>query len=812
MALGLAASLISWAPPAWAKPGDPIGGKLCRDVYPDLKGKPLTDRTKIPGLGSNNQSSLNSTRKFSYENPAEVIRDIAMSADDLLELGSDYKQYDPEKATSEAEFKELWRKRAGARFNKYNEDKASDLEKWKNGEIKKKPSNPLPWKKWLNTYIPNQGNDAKGKAFEKYLVEQLGLLGDDWWCQAGIEGPDGKPINNRRYDFYNPKLKAALDAKAYSGTDRKQVLVDRDVKARTGVDVQQINSRKPTKATAKFLTDNGGRAPAHYQANAEQVNRSAPKKGTPAAKLFTTDPNKPSKGAMPDMVNRTGKIAAEAKSYQDANRQLWRESGPRAAPPPRPGGIDWTSMELRYLADDPKGLNYAFRADDIPGFEDSDEADDDAVAPGYGGLEAAELSSDAFFTWLALPREKFWVNLNPDQPDRVIDKTFAKTDAGRVLLEADIQMKRDNVRLMHPDTPSGKKFWDALKVENHSLCYPGVRFWIEPKPAIVRQHGDELFILDAPLKVSAERMDYDTAPPGGQACHASEATLDYNHRQYLKYVVPEVEKAVNNNAAYADLRRVYTSRVAAEWIRERDWKHPGAFHDIIDSGDISRWPARTEWDPHEVWEEMRKEFTTVQYEVTREYSDGDQTYTITVGVSGGVDFGRSPRDNLKAATFKRDYPQLPGTVTASRNDVVEYGAEADEAFLGGDSLPAQEPPPPTTPPPTTTSPTPTASPTATDAPSDRPTATGRPTTSEPPASSTPKPSRIPTTDPVRPTHRSRDIARPSATTSPDPAGLASTPPAGGDLAQTGGPGLLSVVIGALLVSAGVGILLRRRQR
>jgi hypothetical protein len=69
---------------------------------------------------------------------------------------------------------------------------------------------------------------------------------------------------------------------------------------------------------------------------------------------------------------------------------------------------------------------------------------------------------DTFFTWLALPPQSFWVNLNPNQPDRIIDPQLARTDAGRVMLESDLLLKKTTVGLINPDTPLGDAFWDEL--------------------------------------------------------------------------------------------------------------------------------------------------------------------------------------------------------------------------------------------------------------------------------------------------------------------------------------------------------------
>ena len=67
-----------------------------------------------------------------------------------------------------------------------------------------------------------------------------------------------------------------------------------------------------------------------------------------------------------------------------------------------------------------------------------------------------------FFIGLALPNEKFWVNLRPDSPDNILDSDLEKTDIGRIFLEADLQLKKDTSSFTSPQTQEGKAYWDKL--------------------------------------------------------------------------------------------------------------------------------------------------------------------------------------------------------------------------------------------------------------------------------------------------------------------------------------------------------------
>jgi Xanthomonas XOO_2897-like deaminase len=141
------------------------------------------------------------------------------------------------------------------------------------------------------------------------------------------------------------------------------------------------------------------------------------------------------------------------------------------------GGIDFSSLELRYVADTggPRGLRYAFAGNPTAGTSDQE-----------AGLATARQSSNAFFTWLALPPETFWVNLNPNQPDRIMDPQLARTEAGRILLEADLVLKKDSVNWMNVDTAFGKAFWDQLEAIYGDRALDScitMRTWIAPAQA-----------------------------------------------------------------------------------------------------------------------------------------------------------------------------------------------------------------------------------------------------------------------------------------------------------------------------------------
>jgi len=344
-----------------------------------------------------------------------------------------------------------------------------------------------------------------------------------------------------------------------------------------------------------------------------------------------------------------------------------------------PGGIDFSTLELRYLSDSGSTsgshtIDYAFTARRATGRSPQGLSD---------GIARIKSASDAFFVWLALPKSAFWVNLNPNEPDRIIEREFGRTEAGRVLLEADLQLKKTVAKLIDPRTARGKAFWNGLRGRQKCLS---MRQWIVPGPATVRVTEDQLFILDAPLQVKME-TEYLQERGNRQfrSCRSeSEEVEEHNEAWYARKILPLVERAVNRAPEYADLRRVYLSRVAAEWIRERSESRVTAYDSLIDSGNIDRWAARTNWTPRQTFDRYVESYTKGEFKVTQRTRRGRYIYT-NVYVFGGVDFSNVPQRVVSDAEFAQRWPGLKRTVSASLERATSAQG-SDQIWVGGDTV------------------------------------------------------------------------------------------------------------------------------
>jgi hypothetical protein len=317
------------------------------------------------------------------------------------------------------------------------------------------------------------------------------------------------------------------------------------------------------------------------------------------------------------------------------------------------GGVDFSTLGMRYLSDDPGsgGVRYSFSAS--PAAPGTDQDLD-------SGLDAIENSAADLRTWLVLDPSKFWVNLNPTEPNRIVDAQLGRTNAGKALLEADLRMKQTEGKLIDPKTPLGSRYWKAMGGPTDTICYSS-RLWIVPGDVEVRQDGSSLYIVKATLHVKAKAQHLG----GGYGCDSDPASDARGERLEQTMLVPKVEEAVNTAPEYAPIRRAFLARVVAQWIRDRHQSgHHTSFDGLLDSGDLGPAVLTDGWQPRQVFDSYvralrDKDFT---YHQTMRVGDTRVIRTITYG---GVDFSKLSSARLSAAQMNQRLPRLSQTVKAS---------------------------------------------------------------------------------------------------------------------------------------------------
>lgn len=342
-----------------------------------------------------------------------------------------------------------------------------------------------------------------------------------------------------------------------------------------------------------------------------------------------------------------------------------------------PGGIDFTSLGLRYMSDDPGsgGVQYAFSGRPAsPGITQNTDTGVDAVTNSTADLR----------TWLVLSPQTFWVNLNPSQPDKIVDAKLGRTNAGKALLEADLRLKQTSAKLLNPKTSLGARYWKAL---GNGTCYSD-RLWIVPGEVQVREDGSSLYVLRADLSVKTQTMNIDNV--GSKSCHPDPDTAARMEKLERTAVLPKIIKAVNTEAGYAPLRRAFLARVVAQWIRDRHAAgHRTSFDDLLGSGDLGPATLTDGWRPRQV-------FDTYVHSV----KDGAFTYKKTVRIGnriykqsetvGGVDFSRLNPSRIGAAQMNQQHPHLAQTV---RNAASRPANDSDGTIWLGATAPTPDPGP-----------------------------------------------------------------------------------------------------------------------
>jgi hypothetical protein len=360
----------------------------------------------------------------------------------------------------------------------------------------------------------------------------------------------------------------------------------------------------------------------------------------------------PDRGAVPGGSAPPGPERGGVKAYAVGG-------GSESAVGSEPGGIDFSTLQLRYLSDthpgDASGLRYAFSA--------RAGGQSDLVA----GRLAALQSSDAFFVWLALSPDKFWVNLNPSEPNRILDPQLAGTDAGRVMLQSDLLMKRIAAQLIRPDTPLGTQFWQQLTYSQDGTRCVNSRMWVVPAPATVRQDNDSLYIVEAPLDVKLDKIDLQI-PGHPERGHCPATIEEHNEQVFRTLILPKVKDAVNTQPGFTELRRIYLSRVAAEWYRQRTTHEATNYGYLINRDDVGQWPARTQWSKQQVFDQYMSSVTNGEWKRV-ERAPG-KTYSY---FAGGVDFSHVPFNDVGSDTFQQNWGNLPQVVNTSLNRPIADG-------------------------------------------------------------------------------------------------------------------------------------------
>src|SRR3989339_568220 len=333
--------------------------------------------------------------------------------------------------------------------------------------------------------------------------------------------------------------------------------------------------------------------------------------------------------------------------------------------------------------------------------------------------EQAKELMDYFLIGVTLPNDAFWVNLRPDSPDNIINPELEQTSLGKILLEADLQLKKDTASRTSPQTPEGQAYWDKLYKKagelfgTENITIPTLtRPWIVPNEIIIREAAGEAsgtervqtsrstpdngsttlttsaYIYKATLKVMLEE-DYLTSRGGSQPAPTSALSSqqyefkdprlkelnEYSTQLIKELIIPKLTYQVNTAKRYALLRQVYYSLILAQWFKQK--LRDGSFKESVifknrpfsgrtipkkDSGDLTNLVAKQPYDKQDYFKQYQQSFKDGEYNLTESiYTPYGQS--IRRYMSGGMNWENLISSPImpvsgKPLLFRKYFPYL----------------------------------------------------------------------------------------------------------------------------------------------------------
>ena len=285
--------------------------------------------------------------------------------------------------------------------------------------------------------------------------------------------------------------------------------------------------------------------------------------------------------------------------------------------PNPPGGINFTFTQLNYISacnTSDEGLTVVLKGES------------NSSKPIVDISNKTNMTSKAFVAGLVIPNHKMLVNLPLGKVD--VDQFLAQTEAGRVMLDADVKLKFSAF-----NTQAAKDEYKNIIQQLYSLYeqspyvseiknsgydgYPSweAATWISPNSLKAEGEGCKIFLTNTTLKVES-KLKWSYSNIDGFNVR-QEAKDDVNTRfnswkgnltQWLNNNALRAQAEVNSDSKYDDLRYVYASVALAQWYKTLD-RSQILFGNIIDSNDIYTYDLNISFD-QSYWEQQANQRIT----------------------------------------------------------------------------------------------------------------------------------------------------------------------------------------------------------
>jgi len=295
-----------------------------------------------------------------------------------------------------------------------------------------------------------------------------------------------------------------------------------------------------------------------------------------------------------------------------------------------------------------------------------------------------------FLAALTIPENDLWVNLSPYEPERVITAELGRTELGRDLLGEDYVLKQLAASLTYPDSETGKKYWQSINgvgANNHSPVNNFNKVWIVPDKIHIYESPSMVVIDYARLKVLTE-TDYlatqkNSGNGDGSIFFRKNRTVPISDSTiaFKKYILPSIEKEVNQGKHFAHLRQIYSAVILATWFKQR-LKDTILNERYFDQKKIKGADTADKAIREKIYAEYVKAFQQGVYNYVKKESVGANDYSPVKKIirrayfSGGIVLGVTAKIEVSPVTDA-------SAAVAARRAGIEADALAEPKVLSG---------------------------------------------------------------------------------------------------------------------------------
>lgn len=252
-----------------------------------------------------------------------------------------------------------------------------------------------------------------------------------------------------------------------------------------------------------------------------------------------------------------------------------------------------------------------------------------------------------FLAFLTIPEKDLWVNLSPEEPDRIIDKDFGATFAGTAMLREDSLLKQLAASMTNPEQELGRKFWEEVSVKvrkefgNVDIPLNSLnKVWVLPDTAVVYENEGAAYINESRLKVMLD-ADYRSlrSQMSRQAVGSGqEIASELCTRIMREVIVPAIEQEVNAGDRFVGLRQMYNALILAMWFKRH--LQGGPFNQIyIDQKKTAGIETPDPGEVQRIYEQYLVVLKQGVYNLVREeYDSGTREMIPRKYFSGGFSF------------------------------------------------------------------------------------------------------------------------------------------------------------------------------